>query len=139
MLSIKPDSKNIQAKNLEINKTMPNQTMPNHKLRPKLPASNFHLTNNKIYGFYLLVMCIFGFISEAHADWFQVGNIQQHLIAPIYTLVNENLGYVAFSVGGASTFLARGQDMYQKGIAFAIGSLGTAASVKLAQTVMHLG
>jgi hypothetical protein len=29
--------------------------------------------------------------------------------------------------------------MYQKGIAFGVGALGTAAAVKLAQTVLHLG
>lgn len=134
MLSINLERKNMQAKNLHINKTM-----SNYKLKTKLPLLNFDLTNKKIYGFYLVIMCIFGFISEAHADWFQVVNIKHNLITPIYTLVDENIGYVAFAVGGASTFLARGQDMYQKGIAFAIGSLGTAASVKLAQTVMHLG
>ncbi len=114
---------------------MPN----NNKLKSKLSVFNFHLTNNKIYALYLAAICIFGFISPAHADWFQVGNIKQNLITPMYTLVNENLGYVAFAVGGAATFLARGQDMYQKGIAFGVGSLGTAGAVKLAQTVMNLG
>jgi hypothetical protein len=96
--------------------------------------------NNKLFAFYLAAICLIGFISPAHAaDWFKVGDIKQNLITPMYTLVNENLGYVAFAVGGAATFLARGQDMYQKGIAFGVGSLGTAGAVKLAQTVMNLG
>ena len=88
---------------------------------------------------YISTICIFSFISPAQADWFQVGNIRANLITPMYTLVNDNLGFVAFAVGGAATFLARGQDMYQKAIAFGVGSLGTAGAVKLAQTVLHLG
>jgi hypothetical protein len=111
----------------------------NNKLKSKFSVFQFHLTNNKTYAFYLATICIFGFISPANADWFQVQNIQAQLITPVYTMVNDNLGYVAFAVGGAATFLARGQDMYQKGIAFGVGSIGTAAAVKLAQTVLHLG
>ena len=84
-------------------------------------------------------ICMLGCINPAYADWFKVGDIKNNLITPIYTLVNDNLGFVAFAVGGASTFLVRGQDMYQKAIAFGIGSLGTAGAVKLAQTVLHLG
>ena len=84
-------------------------------------------------------ICVLGCINPAYADWFKVGDIKNNLITPIYTLVNDNLGFVAFAVGGASTFLVRGQDMYQKAIAFGIGSLGTAGAVKLAQTVLHLG
>jgi hypothetical protein len=79
------------------------------------------------------------FISPAYADWFQVGNITANLINPMYSLVNDNLGFMAFAIGGAATFLARGADMYQKAVAFGVGSLGTAAAVKLAQTVLHLG
>lgn len=85
------------------------------------------------------LVCALGVIEPAYADWFQVGNIKAALITPVYTLVNESLGYIAFAVGGIVTFLSRGQDMYQKGMAFAIGSLGTAGAVKLAQTVLHLG
>lgn len=85
------------------------------------------------------IICAASFPVAANADWFQVQNIQAQLITPVYTMVNDNLGYVAFAVGGAATFLARGQDMYQKGIAFGVGSIGTAAAVKLAQTVLHLG
>lgn len=88
---------------------------------------------------YISTICIVGFVAPAQADWFKVGDIKANLITPIYTLVNDNLGFVAFAVGGASTFLVRGQDMYQKAIAFGVGSLGTAAAVKLAQTVLHLG
>ena len=88
---------------------------------------------------YIGTICIVGFISPAQADWFKVGDIKANLITPLYTLVNDNLGFVAFAVGGASTFLVRGQDMYQKAIAFGVGSLGTAGAVKLAQTVLHLG
>ncbi|PCI01058.1 MAG: hypothetical protein COB76_02145 [Alphaproteobacteria bacterium] len=88
---------------------------------------------------YMSIICFFGFISPAHADWFQVGNIKANLVTPMYNLVDENLGFIAFAVGGATTFLTRGQDMYQKAIAFGIGSLGTAGAVKLAQTVLHLG
>ena len=83
-------------------------------------------------------ICVFGIIEPAHADWFKVADIKTNLIKPIYDLVNDNLGFIAFAVGGATTFLTRGQDMYQKGIAFGVGSLGTAGSVKLAQTVLSL-
>jgi len=111
----------------------------NNKLKSKLSIFQFHLQRNKLFAFYLAAICLVGFISPAHADWFKVGDIKANLITPMYTLVSENLGYVAFAVGGAATFLARGQDMYQKGIAFGVGSLGTAGAVKLAQTVMNLG
>jgi len=123
----------ISNLNKEI-KTMSN----NNKLKSKLSIFQFHLQGNKLFAFYLAAICLVGLISPAHADWFKVGDIKANLITPMYTLVNENLGYVAFAVGGAATFLARGQDMYQKGIAFGVGSLGTAGAVKLAQTVMHL-
>lgn len=111
----------------------------NNKLKSKLSIFKWHLANNKLLTAYIASMCLFGFILPAHADWFKVGDIKANLITPMYTLVNENLGFVAFAVGGAATFLARGQDMYQKGIAFGVGSLGTAGAVKLAQTVLHLG
>jgi len=88
---------------------------------------------------YIGTICLVCFTSSAQADWFRVGDIKANLITPLYTLVNDNLGFVAFAVGGAATFLARGQDMYQKAIAFGVGSLGTAGAVKLAQTVLHLG
>ena len=55
----------------------------------------------------------------------------------MYSLVKDNLGKVAFAVGGAATFLARGGDFYQKGVAFGLGCLGTAGGVKLGETVMH--
>ena len=97
------------------------------------------LTKNLGLVLYISTISTFLFIAPAQADWFQVGNIKNNLITPLYTLVNENLGFVAFAVGGASTFLVRGQDMYQKAIAFGVGSLGTAGAVKLAQTVLHLG
>jgi len=95
--------------------------------------------NNLGFTLYVSTLCMVSSVSPAQADWFQVGNIKANLITPLYTLVNENLGFIAFAVGGAATFLARGQDMYQKAIAFGVGSLGTAGAVKLAQTVLHLG
>jgi hypothetical protein len=109
-----------------------------NSLKSKLLIFKWQFTSNKSFTAYVFAMCLFGFIAPAHADWFQVGNIKANLITPMYTLVNDNLGFVAFAVGGAATFLARGQDMYQKGVAFGVGSLGTAGAVKLAQTVLHL-
>lgn len=106
------------------------------KLQPKLVMG---LKKNYHAAIFIGAICIVGFIAPAQADWFKVADIKQNLITPLYTLVNDNLGFVAFAVGGAATFLARGQDMYQKAIAFGIGSLGTAGAVKLAQTVLHLG
>lgn len=97
------------------------------------------LKNNLSTVLYVGAICTFGFIAPTQADWFNVGNIKNNLITPIYSLVNDNLGFIAFAVGGASTFLVRGQDMYQKAVAFGVGSLGTAGAVKLAQTVLHLG
>ena len=101
--------------------------------------SSARLKKNLGLALYIGTICTVSFIAPAQADWFNVGNIKNNLITPIYTLVNDNLGFVAFAVGGASTFLVRGQDMYQKAIAFGVGSLGTAGAVKLAQTVLHLG
>ncbi|MGV2433279.1 MAG UNVERIFIED_CONTAM: hypothetical protein LVQ98_08555 [Rickettsiaceae bacterium] len=83
-------------------------------------------------------MGVFAFCQPAHADWFKVADIKTNLITPVYTLVKENVGFIAFSVGGVGVFLARGQDMYEKARNFGVGSLGTAAAVKLAETVMHL-
>ena len=108
------------------------------KLTIQTKSARF-LRKNLGLSLYIGTICMVGFIAPAQADWFQVGNIKNNLITPLYTLVNENLGFVAFAVGGASTFLVRGQDMYQKAIAFGVGSLGTAGAVKLAQTVLHLG
>lgn len=108
------------------------------KTHIKASINHNDLNNNLGFALYVSVICLFSFVSPAHADWFQVGDIKANLITPMYTLVNDNLGFVAFAVGGAATFLARGQDMYQKGVAFGVGSLGTAGAVKLAQTVLHL-
>ena len=101
--------------------------------------SSGRFKNNISTALYVGAICTIGFIAPAQADWFNVGNIKNNLITPIYNLVNDNLGFIAFAVGGASTFLVRGQDMYQKAVAFGVGSLGTAGAVKLAQTVLHLG
>lgn len=100
--------------------------------------SSSNLKKNLGLALYVGTICTFGFIAPTQADWFNVANIKTNLITPIYDLVNNNLGFIAFAVGGATTFLARGQDMYQKGLAFGVGSLGTAGAVKLAQTVLHL-
>lgn len=106
-------------------------------------SNNMNIQNTRKHNLtlaaYVGAICVFGFISPASADWYQVGDIKANLVTPLYNLVNDNLGFVAFAVGGAGTFLARGQDMYQKAGAFAVGSLGTAGAVKLAQTVLHLG
>ncbi len=88
---------------------------------------------------YWIIICTICIAHPAYADWFQVQNIKVNLITPVYTLVHDNLGFIAFAVGGVATFLARGQDMWQKAAAFGVGSLGTAGAVKLAQTVLHLG
>lgn len=111
------------------------------KLQTKSSSTNLSsgFKNNLGLALYVGAICTIGFIAPAQADWFNVGNIKNNLVTPIYSLVNDNLGYIAFAVGGASTFLMRGQDMYQKAVAFGVGSLGTAGAVKLAQTVLHLG
>ena len=70
------------------------------------------------------------------ADWFQVEKIKDAMIGPIYGLVNDNIGKIATVVGLGTTFLARGGDMYQRGIAFGVGALGTAGAIKLSQVVM---
>jgi len=113
-------------------------TLATGKILSKKTTLVSHLKNNSGLALYIGI-CVFSFIAPAHADWFRVADIKANLITPLYTLVNDNLGFVAFAVGGASTFLVRGQDMYQKAIAFGVGSLGTAGAVKLAQTVLHLG
>lgn len=97
------------------------------------------INSNLRYELCVVAICIVCTASAAHADWFQVQNIKVNLITPVYTLVHDNLGFIAFAVGGVATFLARGQDMWQKAAAFGVGSLGTAGAVKLAQTVLHLG
>lgn len=99
-----------------------------------------HLRHDRLkISIYWIIICMIGIIEPAYADWFQVQNIKTNLITPVYGLVNDNLGFIAFAVGGVATFLARGQDMWQKAAAFGVGSLGTAGSIKLAQTVLHLG
>ena len=74
--------------------------------------------------------------SALAADWFKVEDIKDGMISPLYKLVNDNIGKLAIAVGLGTTFLARGGDMYQKGVAFGIGSLGTAGAIKLSQLVI---
>ena len=112
--------------------------MKNYNKKQLITTNESNLRTNIVAACYLTAIITIGFIHPAYADWFKVGDIKANLITPVYTLVSENLGFVAFAVGGALTFLARGQDMWQKGMAFGAGSLGTAASVKLAETVLHL-
>ena len=103
--------------------------------RPQASDAN----NNLSFALSVVAICTICISHPAHADWFQVQNIKVNLITPVYTLVHDNLGFIAFAIGGVATFLARGQDMWQKAAAFGVGSLGTAGAVKLAQTVLHLG
>lgn len=77
--------------------------------------------------------------SSAYADWFQVQNVKAALITPVFNMINDILGYIAFAAGAGSAFLAKGMDGWQRGIAFGMGALGTAGAVKLAQTVLNLG
>ena len=98
-----------------------------------------NLKKNLTIAGYLSVIASVCYISPANADWFQVANIRNELITPVYSLINDNLGYIAFAMGGATTFFARGGDFWQKGLAFGVGSLGTAGAVKIAQAVLHLG
>ena len=74
--------------------------------------------------------------SALAADWFKVEDIKDGMISPLYKLVNDNIGKLAIAVGLGTTFLARGGDMYQKGMAFGLGSLGTAGAIKLSQLVI---
>ena len=93
-----------------------------------------------IYGKAGVYLGIIGFVMSGHsalaADWFKVEDIKDGMISPLYKLVNDNIGKLAIAVGLGTTFLARGGDMYQKGMAFGLGSLGTAGPVKLSQIVM---
>lgn len=85
----------------------------------------------------VVVQCLFP--SIAAADWFNTAAVKTNLIDTTYRLVSENLGFIAFAVGGATTFLARGGDMWQKGMAFGAGSVGTAGAIKLAEAMLDLG
>lgn len=96
-------------------------------------------TKNNYIRIFGIGLGVFAFSHPVYADWFNVGEIKTNIIAPIYTLAVENVGLIAFAVGGLTTFIARGQDMWQKALAFGLGSIGTAGAVKVAQTVMHLG
>jgi len=116
---------------------MSNQENKNYLKLTTKQESN--LKTNLAAACYLTAICTIGFASPAYADWFNVAAIKTNLITPTYNLVNDNLGFMAFAIGGAVTFLARGMDMWQKAMAFGVGSLGTAGSVKLAETVLHLG
>jgi hypothetical protein len=74
--------------------------------------------------------------SALAADWFKVEDIENGMISPLYKLVVDNIGKLAMAVGLGTTFLARGGDMYQKGMAFGVGALGTAGAIKLSQLVI---
>lgn len=87
-------------------------------------------------GAYLGVIGFFMSGNTAYAGWFEVDKIKDAMIAPIYTLVNDNIGKIATVVGLGTTFLARGGDMYQRGVEFGVGALGTAGAIKLSQVVM---
>jgi hypothetical protein len=83
---------------------------------------------------------IIGFVMSGQlalaADWFKVEDIENGMISPLYKLVVDNIGKLAIAVGLGTTFLARGGDMYQKGMAFGVGALGTAGAIKLSQLVI---
>jgi|GEM_PF-4943081 len=87
----------------------------------------------------LATTCSLAVIDPVYADWFAVDKVKENMITPVYKLVDENLGIVAFVMGGFGTYFTRGRDMYEKSIAFGLGSLGTAGAVKLAKTVLHFG
>lgn len=87
----------------------------------------------------IISICSMAIIDPAYADWFQVDQVKGNLITPVYKLVDDNLGIMAFAMGGIGLVLARGMDMWQKALAFGAGSLGTAGSIKLAKTVLHFG
>ncbi len=93
-----------------------------------------------IYGKAGAYLGIIGFVmsgqSALAADWFKVEDIENGMISPLYKLVNNNIGKLAIAVGLGTTFLARGGDMWQKGMAFGLGSLGTAGAIKLSQLVI---
>jgi len=111
----------------------------NYKTNSKFKDFVSYIANNKITSLYLAVICLFGFASPVYADWFQVQNVKAALIKPVFDMINDSLGYIAFAAGAGSTFLAKGMDGWQKAVAFGAGALGTAGAVKLAQTVLHLG
>lgn len=60
--------------------------------------------NNKNLQFfcYVTAVCLISFSQPSYAEWFNVTEIRTNLITPVYTLVNENLGFVAFAVGGGA-------------------------------------
>ena len=93
-----------------------------------------------IYGKAGAYLGIIGFVMSGHlalaADWFKVEELEAGMISPLYKLVNNNIGKLAIAVGLGTTFLARGGDMWQKGMAFGLGSLGTAGAIKLSQLVI---
>jgi hypothetical protein len=78
----------------------------------------------------------FGFAELAMADWFQTGKITTNLITPVYTMVKDHVGKIALAAGAFSTYLARGQDFYQKSMAFGIGSVVTAGAIKVGTTML---
>lgn len=93
-----------------------------------------------IYGKAGAYLGIIGFVMSGQSalavDWFDVEKIKDAMISPIYKLVNDNIGKIATVVGLGTTFLARGGDLYQRGMAFGVGALGTAGAIKLSQVVM---
>ena len=87
---------------------------------------------------YIVLIVTAVYIEPALADWFNTDNVKVRLIDKSYNFIDNNLGYIAFAVGGASTFLARGGDFWQKGMAFGAGALGTACSVVAAKALLGL-
>ena len=47
------------------------------------------LKKNLGLALYIGTICTVGFIAPAQADWFQVANIKNNLITPLYTLVTH--------------------------------------------------
>lgn len=91
------------------------------------------------YVAYLSMLLLVLTSSNAYADWFNLQAVKTQLIDVAFKFVDDSIGFIAFAVGGACTFLTRGGDLLQKGMAFGAGSLVTAGGVKVAKTVMHLG
>lgn len=91
-----------------------------------------------VYGLYLSMLILLFSSSNAYAELFNLSDIKTKIVDTTFDFVNQSIAVIAFAVGGACTFLARGGDLLQKGFAFGGGSLVTAASIKIAKISMDI-
>lgn len=83
-----------------------------------------------------MMICLF--ISPAYADWFDTGKVQDNLVRPLYSMINDALPYGLFIGGVVGAYIRGSGDLLQKSIAFAIGAIVAGGSMKVIPALLNI-